>query len=403
MKKNILLVFVLSLVFASCHCRHEKPEKPKTEHTLFIYMPWSTTLTSSFNQNLKDFEAALNNNLNLLKNNKVVVFFSSTADSATMFEFKYEKNNLVRAPLKKYKNSASVFTTESGITSIFNDVKSFASANRYSMIMSGHGMGWLPVVKSKASRGEYEKYHWEYEGVPLTRFIGGKTPDVQTEITTLAKGIKNAGIKMDYILFDACYMSTIETAYDLKDVANYIVACPTEIMDYGFPYAKIGKFLIGDINFQGVIEGFYDFYLDYKINDKPYPYGTIAVTVTAELDNLATVMKEINQTFSFDMEKLNEVQRMDGYSPVIFFDMGDYVSKLCTDVDLLAKFNYRLEQAVPLSMSRHTESYYSTSIGAVYINAYSGVTISDPSINSSPYFNVVVTSKIETAWYKATH
>ena len=392
MKKNILLVFVL--LFGLFSCKEPKIDQPvvEIEHALFMYMPWSTNLTGFFQQNITDFEKALN--ISLLRNNKLIVFLSSSTLEASMFEFKYEKNAIVRTTLKTYKFDNPVYTTAAGITSILNDVKGFASAKHYSMIVSGHGMGWLPVGTGlRMLREDYEKYHWEYEGVPSTRFFGGATSDVQTEITTLAKGITDAEIKMDYILFDNCYMSTIETAYDLRKVTNYIIASPTEIMDYGFPYHIIGKFLLGNVDLQGVCEGFYNFYLNYT-----YPYGTIAVTATAELDNLAAVMKYINQKFSFDISLLSKVQRMDGYSPVIFFDMGDYVSKLCTDVDLLALFNYHFERVVPLKWRQYTQSYYSASMGTVAIHSFSGITISDPSINSK-----AINTKLETAWYKATH
>ena len=31
-------------------------------------------------------------------------------------------------------------------------------------------------------------------------------------------------MKMQYILFDACYMGNVETAYELKDVTNYLIS-----------------------------------------------------------------------------------------------------------------------------------------------------------------------------------
>lgn len=386
MKKIVILIFILSFVLVSC----EKDDPASvTEHTLFMYMPWSTDLTSYFRQNIADFETALQDDI--LKNNRLIVFFCSSATEATMFELTYEKGKNVRTTLKEYVNPS--FTTAEGITSILNDVTHYAPANHYSMIVSSHGMGWLPVPTGvRTLKGDNEKYHWEYDGVPLTRYFGGKTSDVQTDVTTLAKGIADAGIKMDYMLFDDCYMSSIEVAYDLKDVTDYLIASPTEVMAYGFPYHAVGKYLVGNVNLKGVSEGYYTYYSNYT-----YPYGTIGVTVTAEVEKLATVMKEINRRFSFDPASLNDVQRMDGYSPVIFFDMGDYVSKLCTDDDLLTQFRSQFDRAVPPDLSLHTPSYYSASMGKVNIRAFSGMTISDPSMN------VKTETKTETAWYKATH
>lgn len=44
---------------------------------------------------------------------------------------------------------------------------------------------------------------------------------------------------MEYILFDDCYMSSLEAAYDLRHVTRHLIACPTEIMAYGMPYSHI--------------------------------------------------------------------------------------------------------------------------------------------------------------------
>ncbi|MDR2038939.1 MAG: Clostripain family protein, partial [Bacteroidales bacterium] len=304
MKKAVILMFIYSLLTVSC-TKDDEPEPQETERTVFMYLPWSTNLAAHFAKNLTDLETALQDNI--LKNNRLLVFLSTSSTEAIMFEMEYKDGKNTRTTLKEYTNPA--FTTSTGITSILNDVRYFAPANRYAMIIGSHGMAWLPVQQEQSTlKLGREKDYWEYEGVPETRFFGGTTPEYQTDITTLASGIAGAGIKMDYILFDDCYMSSIEVAYELKDVTDYLIASPTEVMVYGFPYHTIGRYLVGNVDLLGICNGFYDFYKDYQ-----YPYGTIGVTVCAELDALAAVMKEMNSRFSFDPALLSEVQRMDGY------------------------------------------------------------------------------------------
>ncbi len=184
-------------------------------------------------------------------------------------------------------------------------------------------------------------------------------------------------------------MSTIEVAYDLKDVTDYLIGSPTEVMAYGYPYAEILQYLIGNIDYHGICNGFYSFYSNYSM-----PCGTICVTKSSELDSLVSIMKEINQRFSFDPALLDSVQRMDGYNPVIFFDFGDYVEKLCFDDKLLSSFEAQLERTVRYRMN--TRNYYSMNLGQVEISSFSGITISDPSVNP------IAVLKDETAWYKIT-
>lgn len=106
-------------------------------------------------------------------------------------------------------------------------------------------------------------------------------------------------------------------------------------------------------------------------------------------------MKLINNRYEFDSLQLYSLQRMDGYTPVLFFDFGDYVEHLCPDEALLAEFKARLARAVPYAV--HTEQYYSAYRGAVDINTYSGITTSEPSTHS------LAADVVDTNWYKATH
>lgn len=359
-----------------------------TEQTVFMYFPWSDNLTSYFYQNITDMENMIRKNV--LTKERVIVFLSTTSTEATLFELTREEGKSVRKTLKTYTNPT--FTKAEGITSILNDVQHYAPAQLYSMIIGCHGLGWIPVSGARyRSNLPTVKKHWEYENVPLTRYFGGQSRQYQTDITTLAKGISNAGIKMEYILFDDCYMSNVEVAYDLRKVTDHLIASTSEIMAMGMPYAEIGQYLIGKVNYKAICDGFYTFYSQYSI----MPCGTIGVTDCSEMENLASVMKEINSNYTFDPALTNAVQKLDGYTPGIFFDCGDYASKLCQSPELLNRFDEQLSRTVPFR--RNTEYYYSMTSGKGKINTFSGITISDPSSNPD------AASKKETAWYKATH
>ena len=57
---------------------------------------------------------------------------------------------------------------------------------------------------------------------PTTRFFGSVDDmSLAINVNTLAQAIADAGMKMQYILFDNCYMANVETAYELKDVTNF--------------------------------------------------------------------------------------------------------------------------------------------------------------------------------------
>lgn len=381
------VVLLAVVVVASVSCRENEPPKGENERTLFMYFPWSVDLTSFFYQNVNDMKKAIANVG--LNNQRVVVYFATSGTAAEMYELKYEKGKCVQQTLKTY--SGNDVTTPEGVAEVLNDMKTFAPAKKYAMTIGCHGMGWLPIDKDELRLKSGLKYHWEMPGMPLTRYFGaGIDKEYQTEITDFAEGLKMAGLKMEYILFDDCYMSSIEVAYDLREVTDYLVGSTCEIMAFGMPYEKIGPYLLGEPDLAAVCDEFYDFYSNYST-----PCGTLAVTDCREVENMAQVMKEINSKFTFDDALIDDVQRLDGYRPSLFLDFGDYVDHLCTDDALLSRFHQQLDRMVIHKV--HTEQYYSMSMGFVTIRTFSGITVSDPSQHRW------ATKKTETAWYQATH
>ena len=135
---------------------------------------------------------------------------------------------------------------------------------------------------------------------------------------------------------------------------------------------------------------FLDFYTSYT-----WPYGTIGVTCTAELDSLARVVGKIEAAYDFDPALRPALQRMDGYSPPIFYDLGDYMAALCPDPALLQEFRSQLARTVPYSA--HTPQYYSRFTGVEPIRAYSGITTSAPTVSQ------YAEAWTQTEWYADTH
>lgn len=399
---NVLLIAASLFVGTSCsHDDHDpdpEPEPAQDSKTLLMYFPWSGDnhpLTTYFWTNIEDMQEAYRQYGKA--NEHVIVFICTSATDAVMFDIADYTDNSATSLAKHTQISSPKYTSANGIAYILSEMMAMAPAESYAITVGCHGMGWLPVVNSSGAKGAKGtadfKPHWEWDNADglVTRYFGGSTADYQTDIATFASAIELTNTKMEYILFDDCYMSSIEAAYDLRDVADYLIACPTEVMGLGMPYATMGRYLLGTADYENVCQSFYDFYSTYST-----PYGTIGVTKLNELDSLASIAKEINAQYSFDKSQLSDLQRMDGYTPIIFYDYGDYVAHLCSDSALLRRFNAQLEKTVPYKA--HTTRYYSSISSSRYtIDEYSGITTSEPSV--SPRASEVV----NTSWYKATH
>lgn len=389
MRKIVLfLAAITSLFLTSCNKEDWLEELPPNDHTMIVFMPWSSNLQSTFVENIKDLERAVENYQ--LKSCRVVVAMSTSPTETELFEMSYYRGQAIRDKLITYPHAD--FTSEAAITTLLNDIKNTVPAPRYSLIIGSHGLGWLPVSATANSRSvRCSVMHYEQTEGPQTRWFGGITPEYQIDVTTLAKAIADASMHMEYILFDDCYMSSVEVAYDLKDVTDYLIACPTEIMKYGFPYYQCTPYLTGTVNYTELCNTFLSFYSSYSV-----PCGTIAVTDCRELDGLAAIVRDINSNYTFDKNRIAALQTMDGYTPTMFFDFGDYISRLCEDNSLKEQFRKQMEKVVPYKA--HTPMYYSAVDNSYRtITAYSGLTTSEPSLSR------FTTDHPQTAWYQATH
>ncbi len=402
--RHMALVAIASICMAvamsSCSSDEEADEPAPVvtgtvEHTLFMYFPWSTNLTNCFYQNIADLESSIVAQ-NGLKDQRVIVFMSTSAASSKMFEITYAGGACHRRDIRTYASPS--LTTAEGISSILSDMSAAAPARRYAMTIGCHGMGWLPVNPSTRMSAadispEQEVMHWSCGTSLLTRYFGAMDKAYQTDISTLADAIDDAGLKMDYILFDDCYMANVEVAYELKDVADHLIASTCEVMAYGMPYDRIGRHLMGEPDYEAICNEFHAFYANSST-----PWGTLSVTDCSQLDGLAAVMKRINESYGFIPSALYSLQSLDGYSPSIFYDYGDYVEHLMGSANpqLLSEFRAQLALTVPYKVN--TPTYY-TAIRdrTLPIHKYSGLTTSDPSVH---YLSA---DREHTAWWKATH
>ena len=427
-KKTCSLIIATLFIVVGVSCSNgdspDGPDVPVTPvgQTVFMFFPWSNSLLSDFRRTVEDMQTVVAQRS--MKDERIMVFMATSEREAVLFELKKQNGQCLTDTLRRYSDRP--FTSRQWLTSLFSEVMTLAPASRYGMVVGCHGLAWVPVQGQRSARkrlGSQEKIdekdnlykeekidkeglykeeridkegepndlmHFEVQGPVTTRFIGGTYPETQIETTDLADAMADAGFHTEYILFDACYMSSVEVAYELKDVTHYLIASPTEVLSYGFPYITMGKHLLGTPNYKGIADSFISFYSSYNL-----PYGTVAVTDCTQLDALAAIAQQINAAAAEQLVP-NGVQIMDGYSPTLFYDLGHLMSLKDAGTVLTAAFAEQIEKTVPYK--GHTGQYFTTLKDApVDIKHYSGLNTSQGSLNH------MADRLSETAWYKATN
>lgn len=438
-KKFCSLIIATLFIVVGVSCSNgdspDGPNMPVTPvgQTVFMFFPWSNNLLSDFRRTVEDMQTVVAQRS--MKDERIMVFMATSEREAVLFELKKQNGRCLTDTLQRYSDRP--FTSRQWLTSLFSEVRTLAPASRYGMVVGCHGLAWVPVQGQRNARkrlGSQERIdeednlykeekidkegddlmHFEVQGPVTTRFIGGTYPETQIETTDLADAMADAGFHTEYILFDACYMSSVEVAYELKDVTHYLIASPTEVLSYGFPYITMGKHLLGTPNYKGIVDSFISFYSSYNL-----PYGTVAVTDCTQLDALAAIAQQINAAATEQINaaateptnaasegKLNTarsgknvpngVQIMDGYSPTLFYDLGHLMSLKDAGTVLTAAFAEQLDKTVPYK--GHTGQYFTALKDApVDIKHYSGLNTSQGSLNH------MADRLSETAWYKATN
>lgn len=398
-KLTSLLILLATLFIVSCQEDVPAPypvPKNLPNKTIFVCMPWSAarnnetgSLYNNFLQNIEDIEAAIEAEKGLGRN-KLMVFIATSANHAALIEVKYAANGRCQRDTLQHfdKHNMPAYTTANGLASLLSKVKAEAPAKQYALIVGCHGTGWLFSEGKSRAR---------------TRYFGGSDHYFQTNIPTLAAAIEQAKMRMQFVMFDDCYMSNVEVAYEMRHATDYLIGCCSEIMAYGMPYKNIWKHLTQpQPNYKEVVNEFHNFYSNYK-----WPHGNIGVTDCSKVEEVAARMKTINAATANNAKLIDwkDIQRLDGYKKTIFFDMGDYVNMLCNTPEtqsMAREMQAALAQLVPY---KSTTKYIYTALEqlntqTIFVNAYSGITISDPTQSD---FENALTTKRETSWWKATH
>lgn len=377
-----------------------KQRSGKAPQTIIIHFI-GTALQHYYNRNIEEMLKALN--LNIQGDSQVILLTSDTPYYGTLYELRYDPI-LGKAVKEKIKNIGLNPYSTTTFENNLRDALNFAPAEKYALVIGSHGLGWVPKQSSSRSARILSQMGiniddlWKRnEDAEMTRHLGDGE-GLRYNVEEIAEAISANNIKLDYILFDACFMGNIESVYALRNSADYIIGSPCEVMGYGFPYARIMQYMFQNGGTGYNLNKVCSEYVNYYKNDAVTPSACVAMTKTSELEALATAMKAVNAAGIKPTFSLGNVQYYEGQDPHSFYDLGDMVEQSCADATAAANFKKQLDKTV--TSRYHTDIFYSAygSNGTYYhdINYYSGISTSAMVDHYSYDWS-------QTEWYKDTH
>jgi hypothetical protein len=225
------------------------------------------------------------------------------------------------------------------LKAVLNKIKVIFPAKEYGLILWSHATGWLPQGYFNTSVSQGAFYEDPYKDI-VKSF--GEDRGVEMEVKELKGALP---FRFSFIIFDCCFMGGIETIYELRDKADYIVASPTEILAYGFPYDQIMHSLFQTkLDLEQTCQLFYNYYNN---QSGVHQSATISIYKTAELKQLADVTKSIfnNNRSKIATLTMSSVQPFFRLNKSWFWDLGHLIEKIATPAEYEA-FNTALSKVI---------------------------------------------------------
>lgn len=195
----------------------------------------------------------------------------------------------------------------------------------FGVLMSSHGTGWTPpgyCTTGYKNEGNSDDIEWRrsafpekylsgeylYEPLPGVKSMGytvtGVNPTVayETDIREIADLLP---FKLDYIIFDACFMGGVEVAYQFKDKCRYMCFSQTEILSDGMDYTTMISDLLSG-NSADLVSLATNYFNHYDTASGAKRSATISVVDCTKLDALAAVCRDLFRRYDISKDKVDE-------------------------------------------------------------------------------------------------
>lgn len=267
-------------------------------------------------------------------------------------------------------------------------------SNSYGLVLWSHGDAWLPAKAPLQRSFGIDNNQNTYKDLGSKMNIA----DVADALATSPK--------FEFILFDACFMQSVEVAYDLRHVTKTIVASPAEIPGPGAPYHRIVKPMFASpFDVCKIAEEYYQEYSDENREGETKHHGVLISTIDCGyLDELASataqmITKYVSKGSNFNLDDVQHYCHKPNESRPSYYDMNGYMRYLITEDTDYNHWKNTLDKTVVYAEA--TPWWYSIYSGREYADheTYSGVSCYVPQNTQT---NTELNTHFQsTSWYHA--
>lgn len=271
----------------------------------------------------------------------------------------YKDNGSVLLDTVKHYDSSFNEILPENMSRVLSDVKALCPSEQYGLLYTSHGSGWLPP-RAQISTNSVGMH-----------FNGNSSNRDEMDILDFEKALP---MRLNYIIFDACYMGAVEVAYQLRSSCAYFVGSATEIPDGGFDYKNLTRRVFAEGGAE--LDGICDDYIGISSMG-----GIIAVIECNKLDALASEVKRLSDKYHKEIYQISE----DGKRTTIqkywcsseykyFYDLEDIFRHVGASQEELDQLSDRIRSAI--IYETHTDCFTQ---GSLYLKNCCGLSMYLPS------------------------
>lgn len=241
----------MCMVLSSCGEDEDVPVPAKGGRTVIVYMAGHSNMSNYVAQDINEMLQGLG----AMNDGDNLVIFVDDYSTPRIYAIKGNDHEM-KSALMTYNKLKPVYTYSSTLDSAspttlqgaIDYARQHYPAESYGLVMWSHGHAWVPGTKkvSKSNMHKSFAYDAEYKS--------------RMNIDDMVKTLERYP-QFDYIFFDACFMQSIEVAYELRSTTSHILGSPTEIPLPGAPYQYVMKGLFSKpFNADAILNAYYNYY-----------------------------------------------------------------------------------------------------------------------------------------------
>lgn len=344
---RLFFIGMLLVLAVACHDDSPGPVNGEALRTVVVYLGVDNNFSGEDREKIESLVSGWKSSFN----GYLLVYADPRGKAPYLTRIYWKDGKAVQEEVRRYEESNSA--DPAVFRRVLTEITEEYPAQSYGLVVLSHGSGWLPAQALAR---------------PQSIITDGSS---EMELKDFAGALP---VKMDFVIFDACFMGSVEVAYELRDKADYVVFSPAEVLVPGFVYKSMMTHLMKKKpDLKAVAREYYEYY------DKQSGYyrsATVSVVKTEALEELAVLSRQLLKDRDGEQEvNLQKIQRFGYGRDLLYFDFGDYIRSL--EPARFEEFSKTLDKCVIYKAA--TPSYYSVAVGGFTpINAFSGVAIYIP-------------------------